>query len=147
MNERMLRDANVLAKYFSPCPKLCSQVISLVLRTLLFPFSMFQRARPHAAISITFSRIYIQISHPAVFINHIPLASVTVSSIQFTHSVFSSPTGEHLLCEACSPCAFTLVSITAHLSNGLKVCRLQKVNPIVRSFRDSRRQVNIKCTP
>ena len=36
-----------------PCPKLCSRLYPLVLSTLKVSFSIFQRARPHAAISAT----------------------------------------------------------------------------------------------
>ena len=48
-----LRPTRTLASVSLPCPKLCSRLYPLVLSTLNVSFSIFQRARPHAASSAT----------------------------------------------------------------------------------------------
>jgi hypothetical protein len=48
-----LRTTRTLASVSLPCPKLCSRLDPLVLSTLNVSFPIFQRARPHAASSVT----------------------------------------------------------------------------------------------
>ena len=56
-NARRFRDNRMEDRCWLPWPKLCSRWCPLFLRTLLFSFSTFQRARPAWTISSIFSTV------------------------------------------------------------------------------------------